>query len=264
MNVRSPDSLRATDDRALPALFSSTMCARTEFMSRSAGPSSDIFLPRLRRDEREVLRDVAVVGADGVRRDVPIQFQIREEGLQMVAHVLPRGQARDPVRQRGRHLLRLLGKERVTRVLDHDDRDAIAELVLHLLARAPGPERVLVGLQIQERRNPARPPLLLRDGRGRGALRLAKVWMPPGRARDADRCPEQRRPCAAPQAAPLPEAPDLPLCRSRLAGSRRTAWRRRRRWRRRERAPDDRPPSCARPSFRRHVQPRRRGRRRAD
>ena len=44
-NVRSPDSLRATDDRALPALFNPAMCRRTEFMSRSAGPSSDIFLP---------------------------------------------------------------------------------------------------------------------------------------------------------------------------------------------------------------------------
>ena len=43
--VRSAESLRATDDRAFPALFSSARCDRAEVMSRSSGPSSDIFLP---------------------------------------------------------------------------------------------------------------------------------------------------------------------------------------------------------------------------
>ena len=108
----------------------------------------------------------------------------------MVAHGFDHGAGRRAIQSASAAATScgLLGKERVTGVLDHDDRHAIAELVLHLLAGARGPERVLVGLQIQERRNPARPPLLLRDGGGRGALRLAKVWMPAGQPDAWDRC----------------------------------------------------------------------------
>ena len=81
-NVRSADSLRATDDRALPALFElGDVRSRTEVMSRSSGSSCDIFLPVVGGDPRQVLRDVALVGAHGVRRDVAIELEVGEKRL---------------------------------------------------------------------------------------------------------------------------------------------------------------------------------------
>ena len=179
--VRSAESLRATDERALPALFRSARCERTDVHVEIGRRQRRHLLAGLARDPGEVLRDVALVGAHGVRRDVAIEFEIGEEGLQMLAHAsIRRGQARDPVRKCRRHCLWALGEQRVTRICNHDDRHAIAEFVLDLLTRGLGPERVTIGLQIQQRRDASRPPLLLRDGGSRGALRLAEVRMPTG------------------------------------------------------------------------------------
>ena len=78
------------------------------------------------------------------------------------------------------HGLRLLWNERVARVVDHNQCDAIAEFVLHFTALGLWFERILCSLQVEERRAAAGPPLVLFHGSHGGALAVANLRMPSG------------------------------------------------------------------------------------
>jgi hypothetical protein len=66
----------------------------------------------------------------------------------------------------------------VTGVQNNRDGDAVAELVLHLVAFVRRLERVVRGLQIEQRRAARGPPIGLLHRRHRGALRVAHDGMP--------------------------------------------------------------------------------------
>src|SRR5262249_60998867 len=74
------------------------------------------------------------------------------------------------------HGLRLLGQERVAGIGDHHDGDAVAELVLELVHLFWWLERVVAGLQIEQRHAAGRPPLGLFGRKAREALALASLW----------------------------------------------------------------------------------------
>ena len=66
----------------------------------------------------------------------------------------------------------------MARTRNDRDSDAVAELILHLVALVRRLERILLGLQIEQRRMPAGPPVRLFDrGDGR-ALRIAYLRVP--------------------------------------------------------------------------------------
>jgi hypothetical protein len=87
------------------------------------------------------------------------------------------------------HGLRLLRNERVARVVDHNQCDAIAEFVLHFTAIGLWFERILCSLQVEERRAAAGPPLVLFHGSHGGALAVANLRMPAG---EGSACPPSR------------------------------------------------------------------------
>src|SRR6266850_1826407 len=92
----------------------------------------------------------------------------------------PLRQLFDPCRERVDNGLGLLRNKRVAGVGNDGDTDPISELVFHFVARGFRLERILCGLQIEQRRGSAGPPFALADSRGGGALSVADFGMPAG------------------------------------------------------------------------------------
>src|SRR5262245_46037546 len=105
----------------------------------------------------------------------------------------------DPCRERIDDGLGLLRDERVAGVGDHGYADPIPKFILHLIARGLWLERILCGLQVEQRRASTRPPFRLADSRGGGPLTVADIGMPPSEpdrriiARRKEREPQRRK-----------------------------------------------------------------------
>src|SRR6516225_11630078 len=88
------------------------------------------------------------------------------------------GQVLDPFDKSFDDGLGLLGDQGVARVRNDRYCDARTELVFHFVALGLRLERVVRGLQLQERRRAAGPPLVLLDRGNRGALAVADFKVP--------------------------------------------------------------------------------------
>ena len=88
------------------------------------------------------------------------------------------GQVLDPSDKSFDDGLGLLGDQGVARVRNDRYCDARTELVFHFVALGLRLERVVRGLQLQERRRAAGPPLVLLDRGDRGALAVADFKVP--------------------------------------------------------------------------------------
>src|SRR4051794_14655658 len=88
------------------------------------------------------------------------------------------GQALDPPAERLDDGLGLFGDQGVARVRNDHHGDARSEFVLHLVALGFRLERIVGGLQVEERRSAARPPFVLLDSRCRRTLGVADLGMP--------------------------------------------------------------------------------------